>query len=67
MPEQGGLETIQLLARENADTKIVAMSGAFGAQFFEVARKLGARAALQKPLKGGEVLNTIRNVLARRQ
>jgi CheY-like chemotaxis protein len=67
MPEQEGLETIQLLARENADTKIVAMSGAFGAQFFEVARKLGARAALQKPLKGGEVLNTIRNVLARRQ
>jgi DNA-binding NtrC family response regulator len=64
MPEQEGLETIQVLRREQPGLKIIAMSGAFGGEFLKTAGLLGAHATLQKPLRLQSVLETIEKVLA---
>lgn len=64
MPEQEGLETIQLLRRQQPDLRIIAISGAFGGSFLKVAKSLGAHAALAKPVSPEELLETVRQVLA---
>jgi len=48
MPEQEGIETIRLLKEEYPKLKIIAISGAFGGTFLEIAKLLGAGAALLK-------------------
>jgi hypothetical protein len=63
MPEQEGLETILSLRNEQPNLKIVAMSGAFGGKFLPIAEKLGADAALQKPLRVERVMETILKLL----
>ena len=49
MPGREGLETIQAIRRRSASPRIVAMSGALEPMYLEVARMLGADAALAKP------------------
>lgn len=52
-------------ALSGAAVKIVAFSGAFGPEFLEISRTLGATAAaLQKPIGLEKLLETVQAVLA---
>jgi len=64
MPGKEGLETIPEIRRIAPQTKIIAISGAFGSRFLEVAAHLGANATLAKPLAADVLLSTVRDVLA---
>lgn len=59
MPEQEGIETIQILRRQFPSLRIVAVSGAFGGLFLRVASRLGANAALHKPFGAEELINAV--------
>ena len=63
MPEQEGIETIQVLRKEFPDIGIIAMSGAFGGEFLKAARLLGADAALSKPVGADLLLAKVAEVL----
>ena len=67
MPGQEGIETINGLRNEVPGLGIIAISGAFGGQYLEVARLLGAHAALGKPLKPDVLLATVAQVLRDRR
>ena len=62
MPEMDGIETIQTLRQEFPDIAIVAISGVptkTGADFLEVAEKLGADRVLRKPFTIPELLAAV--------
>jgi CheY-like chemotaxis protein len=63
MPDQEGLETIQILRRKAPDVAIVAISGAFHPEYLDAARKLGAVVALSKPLTAKELLQAVSQAL----
>jgi CheY-like chemotaxis protein len=63
MPEREGLETIRTLRKERPDLKIVAVSGAFGGTFLDVAQLLGADATLLKPVSPDQLLAAVREAL----
>jgi hypothetical protein len=63
MPEREGIETIRTLRKEQPDLKIVAVSGAFGGMFLEVAKSIGANATLAKPISSDALLATVRSLL----
>ena len=65
MPEQEGIETIQALQREVPGVAIIAISGAFGGHFLEVAQMMGANAVLSKPVGAELLLTTVTAVLQR--
>jgi PAS domain S-box-containing protein len=67
MPEQEGMETIRALRREVPGVGIIAISGALGPQFLEVARTLGAQAVLSKPLSAELLLAEVAEVLKSRR
>jgi PAS domain S-box-containing protein len=67
MPEQEGIETIRALCREVPGVGIIAISGALGPQFLEVARMLGAQAVLSKPLSAELLLAKVAEVLKSRR
>ena len=69
MPEQEGIETIQILRKDPAmaDIGIIAISGALGGQFLEVAQMLGAQAVLSKPVSAELLLAKVAEVLKSRQ
>ena len=50
MPNQEGVETIQMIRKEFPAIKIVAISGALGGQFLRALGRLGADASLMKPV-----------------
>lgn len=64
MPEQEGLETIKCLNKEYPDVKVIAMSGAFGGDYLQIAGFMGAHSTLVKPVKVQTVLETVERVLA---
>ncbi len=64
MPEQEGFETIQAIRRDKPGLKVIAMSGAFGADFLHMAELLGAHGTLQKPLRAQDVLRAVSDALA---
>jgi hypothetical protein len=66
MPEQEGLETIRALRKDASDIGIIAISGALGGQFLEVARWLGAQAVLRKPVSAELLLAKVAEVLKSR-
>ena len=59
MPEKEGFETIQELRRSYPRLKIIAISGKFGTSLLSAATKLGADAALPKPLDVVQLLETV--------
>jgi len=60
MPEVEGLQLIRELLRLNAQVNIIAMSGADRAEnYLDVARSLGAKATLTKPLHAEELLRIL--------
>jgi CheY-like chemotaxis protein len=63
MPEQEGIETIRALRKDVPGIGIIAMSGAFGGQFLEVAHRLGAQAVLTKPVSADLLLVKVAEVL----
>jgi PAS domain S-box-containing protein len=67
MPEQEGIETIRALRRDVPGVGIIAISGALGPQFLEVARMLGAQAVLSKPLSAELLLVKVAEVLKSRR
>jgi signal transduction histidine kinase/DNA-binding response OmpR family regulator len=66
MPEQEGLETLQRLRVERPNLPVIAISGAFGGSYLKTARRLGATAALAKPIDPETLLCAVREALARR-
>jgi CheY-like chemotaxis protein len=69
MPEQEGIETMRLLRKDAAlaNIGIIAMSGALGGQFLEMARTLGAQAVLSKPVSAELLLAKVAEVLKSRR
>ena len=67
MPEQEGLETIRTLRKEVAGIGIIAISGAFRGEYLKPARRLGADAALNKPVSAELLLATVAEVLKARR
>ena len=67
MPEQEGIETIRVLRRDVPGVGIIAISGALGPQFLEVARMLGAQAVLSKPVSAELLLVKVAEVLKSRR
>jgi len=63
MPGKEGIETIQALRLEQPEIKIVAVSGAFGGTFLQIAKRLGADATLKKPVSSSDLTATVRAVL----
>ena len=63
MPGIGGIKSLQELMSVNSKVKVVIMSGYSENRNIEEAKKLGAKAFLQKPYHVTELLNTIRSVL----
>ena len=60
MPEHGGLETIQKLAREYSTVKIIAMTGGRGdSNFLQTAELLGAKRILAKPFEPKRLLQVV--------
>jgi DNA-binding NarL/FixJ family response regulator len=66
MPRREGLETIIEVRRRFPDVKIVALSGVFGGLYLDMARQLGAAAALSKPVRSDVLRSTINAVLMSR-
>ncbi len=67
MPGREGIETIRALRKEGAGVAIMAISGALGPEFLEIARALGAQAVLSKPIEAGQLLARVAEVLQARR
>jgi CheY-like chemotaxis protein len=63
MPELDGIEMIKSIRSDELGMKIVAISGAFGGQFLEVAKLLGADTTLAKPVSPHRLLSTVQSLL----
>jgi len=63
MPQREGLETIIEIRRRFPGVKVVALSGVFGSLYLDMARQLGAAAALSKPVRIDVLRSTINAVL----
>ena len=70
MPEKDGIETITDLRRDNADVKVIAISGGerrpegMSRNYLHSARLLGANRSMQKPIANKDLLAAIRELLA---
>jgi CheY-like chemotaxis protein len=67
MPEQEGIETILALRKEAPSVGIIAISGAFGGQYLEMAHVLGAQAVLSKPVSAELLLAKVAEALKARR
>ena len=66
MPQQEGIGTIRQILAERPGTKIIAISGGGrigNTDFLQIARKMGAVDALQKPFDPDDLLSRINNYL----
>ncbi|MBW2252512.1 MAG: response regulator, partial [Deltaproteobacteria bacterium] len=63
MPGIGGIKSLQELMSVDSNVKVVIMSGYSEKKSIEEAKKMGAKAFLQKPYQITELLKTIRSVL----
>jgi len=63
MPGMGGIKSLQELMGVDSNVRVVIMSGYSEKKSIEEARKMGAKAFLQKPYHFTELLKTIRSVL----
>lgn len=67
MPEMDGLETILKVKKEFPEAKIIAMSGIdeVNADFFQVARYLGAIDCIRKPFEPADIIKIVNLILDR--
>ncbi len=63
MPRRDGIETIIEIRRRFPHVKVIALSGVFGGLCLEMARQLGAAAALSKPVRIETLCRTVDAVL----
>ena len=63
MPQKEGIEIIRSMRQVLPELKIIAMSGAFGAGFLKVAKRLGANSTLAKPVTPEQLIAAVRSVL----
>lgn len=63
MPEMEGLETIREIALAQPDIPVIAMTGAAGLHYLDVAMKLGAITYLEKPFRQAHLIYKISSVL----
>lgn len=66
MPEKEGIETIRELKHAHPAVRIIAISGGGRSgimDFLDMARQLGADAALQKPFRRAELLEVVERLL----
>lgn len=66
MPEKDGIETTIALRKTHPEVKIIAISGggrASNFDFLEIAKKMGAHAVLQKPIRMAELLEQVTRLL----
>jgi CheY-like chemotaxis protein len=65
MPGKEGIETIYELRKQFPQTKVIVISGgvrAQGADYFSVARELGAVKAFKKPFEPNELIQAVREL-----
>jgi two-component system cell cycle sensor histidine kinase/response regulator CckA len=62
MPGQEGLETIHAIRHHWPKLPIIAISGAFGGAYLELAKKLGAQAVIRKPFQLDAILSEVRRL-----
>jgi DNA-binding NtrC family response regulator len=66
MPEQDGIGTINMLRDKYPEMKIIAISGGgniLGADYLEIARKLGAHYTFAKPFDNKQLVVKVRELL----
>ena len=66
MSEQDGIGTINMLRKEHPEIKIIAISGGgriLGADYLEIARKLGAHYVFSKPFDNKELVVKVKELL----
>jgi len=66
MPEQDGIGTINILRERHPDIKIIAISGGgsiLGADYLNIARKLGAHYVFAKPFDNKQLLAKVKELL----
>jgi DNA-binding NtrC family response regulator len=67
MPEQDGIGTINMLREKHPEMKIIAISGGgsiLGADYLQLARKLGAHYVFSKPFDNKQLLIKVKELLA---
>ncbi|HKX08044.1 MAG TPA: response regulator [Stellaceae bacterium] len=67
MPNQDGIETILAMRRERPGAKIIAMSGrglSGNTEYIDIASRLGANAAIPKPLEAVKLIATVQALVA---
>jgi len=65
MPVQEGLETIHAIRQRWPHFPVIAISGAFGGTYLELAKRLGADAVFHKPFEPAGILAEIRRRVGR--
>jgi CheY-like chemotaxis protein len=63
MPDVEGIEAICTVRKQHPEKHIIAVSGAFGGYFLNVAKKLGADAIFAKPFDEAVLLDTVKKLL----
>ena len=66
MPDMEDLELITVLKKSHPELTIVAISGSFDGQFLHVAKLLGVKETLEKPLKRATLLKTVESALSKK-
>jgi len=65
MPEMDGIELMRLLRTERPALPVIAISGVEEwAEYLRIAKNLGAKATLQKPVAAADLVGSVRRVLA---
>jgi two-component system, chemotaxis family, chemotaxis protein CheY len=67
MPNQDGIETILTMRRERPEAKIIAMSGrgsVGNTEYIDIAARLGADAAIPKPLEASKLIAAVEALMA---
>jgi len=65
MPRMGGLELTRALLSERPELPIIAVTGV-DPSYLRVAMAAGAKAGMQKPIRAGELAQTMRRLLPQR-
>ena len=65
MPDMEGLELITILKTSHPSLAIVAISGSFDEEFLKVAKRLGVKNTIQKPLTRASLLKTVESALVK--